>query len=327
MIPAQTMRKRQGSQVADESVFVFKFVSEVGLRPQAWIVFAVVGESRAIEVEVTGKREIKISKCVRPARIHEGIEIFANVVVLVAADAVLPLFRRIEFERNVREKIVLARAFIAVGWDKLLPIEVEERLHATARIGMPEAQAQRGICREPRAQIGAFGRVRVLVVDALALSIELLAKEVVIEAASGAGESRESVRRGKCSTVRSQSEFRSARRPSRAEHLHHAGERIGAVEHALRAAHELDAIGADYRQHSEIERAAGFIHRYTIDDHFVVARVTTADEQRSEPSTASGNVDDRPGKIADGVGGLDRLAIRELRAVDGLDRRSGLVGG
>ena len=78
-------------------------------------------------------------------------------------------------------------------------------------VGVADADAERGAVAECGADVGAFDRVGVGVVDAGALRVELAAEGVVIEATTSAGEGGISVRSGEVAAVSAKAEFGDAK--------------------------------------------------------------------------------------------------------------------
>ena len=136
------MGERRQCKVADETGFIFKLVAEIGACPQSRIVFAVVHETGAVEIRVAVKREIEVAKGAFAARVHDPVDILANVVVFVAAEAVSPLAGCSQFEIRVSEEVVLPRKLIAVRRQILTPVEIEEGLDPAALVGVPRTQAE-----------------------------------------------------------------------------------------------------------------------------------------------------------------------------------------
>jgi len=64
------------------------------------------------------------------------------------------------------------------------------------------------------------------------------------------------------------------------ENLHDARHRVGAVENAGGASHNLDTINVVRSEMAEIEKATRRIHRHSIDEHLGVATFATAQEER-----------------------------------------------
>ena len=71
------------------------------------------------------------------------------------------------------------------------------------------------------------------------------------------------------------------------EDLHDARHRIGAVQHADRAAHDLDPVHVIGRQMGKIDPAARLIERHTVQEHLHVIALAAAHEQRRLPTDAA----------------------------------------
>src|SRR5579872_3859857 len=121
------------------------------------------------------------------------------------------------------EKIVLAGALIAIRRKQRLPVEVPEGLHAAAAVVVAGAKTKITLRGNRHADVRTFGGIGVLIVDALAVRVELVAEKVVVETAARAGKRPISVRRLEGPAVRTKAQFGRACRPVGAPHLHHAG--------------------------------------------------------------------------------------------------------
>src|SRR5687768_14135283 len=71
------------------------------------------------------------------------------------------------------------------------------------------------------------------------------------------------------------------------EDLHDTGDCVGAVQHAHRAADDLDAIDVFRAQMSPVEGAAGQVDLHTIHEYLHVIAFTTAHEERRQSSRSS----------------------------------------
>jgi hypothetical protein len=61
-------------------------------------------------------------------------------------------------------------------------------------------------------------------------------------------------------------------------HAHNAGERIGAVQRAVRPAQNFDLIDPGCGKHSKIDRTADVVGRNAIDEDFISVAVAAADK-------------------------------------------------
>src|SRR5258706_10869487 len=103
------------------------------------------------------------------------------------------------------------------------------------------------------------------------------------------------MRRSEVAAISAEAKFRHGTRPVAGKDLHDARHRVGTIERALRASLKFDAIRLRERNASEIERAARFVHRYTVNENFVVARISATYEQRPQPATLARHIDHRSG--------------------------------
>jgi hypothetical protein len=107
--------------------------------------------------------------------------------------------------------------------------------------------------------------------------------------------------------------------------LHDAGHRVGAVDGALGAAHDFQALDVVHGRDAEIVKAAGIVDRYSVDEHLVEVGVTAANEQAGLAAAASAGVHDGPGNVAEGIGGGMWIEQRELLAAEQVERHRCLV--
>ena len=142
-----------------------------------------------------------------------------------------------------------------------------------------------------------------------------------------AGKRRVAVSGGEISSVGAEAKFGNLRGAVAGPDLDDAGHGVGAVERALGAADKLHAIGLIQRESAEVEGASGFVDGDAVDDDFVVARFTAADEERGQASALAGSVDDRAGKKTDGVAGGGGSRGCQLRSAERVDVGAGGFAG
>src|SRR5208282_1641249 len=128
--------------------------------------------------------------------------------------------------------------------------------------------------------IRALQRIRVSIVHALPVGVELFAEEVIVEASVGARQSRVTVGRSKISPIGAKAEFGDWNASSTRPHLYDAGHGIGAVQSALSASHKFQAIRLRQGQSAEVKRLARYVDRNPIDNHFVVSGFAAANKER-----------------------------------------------
>ena len=114
------------------------------------------------------------------------------------------------------------------------------------------------------------------------------------------------------SAIGAEQQFRRLAAAGAAEHGDHAGHGIRAVERALRAAQQFDAVHALQGNGAKVEGPAGFVHWNSVDNDFVVVGVTTAYEQGRQSATLAGVTDDDAGKEADCIRQAYRLHVGQL---------------
>src|ERR1019366_9390720 len=104
-------------------------------------------------------------------------------------------------------------------------------------------EPQRNLTGNRHTDIRAFERIRVRVVHALSVAVELVAEEVIVEAPVGARQRRVAVGRSEISSIGAEAEFGDGSVPGARPYLHYAGHGVGTVQSALRAPHKFQAIG------------------------------------------------------------------------------------
>src|SRR5208337_2359112 len=113
-------------------------------------------------------------------------------------------------------------------------------------------------------------RVRIGIVDALSLSVELIGKDVVVKDGARSGERSIAMRRGVIATVGAELNFGGTRAASRRPKLHDAGHGIRPVYRTFGATFRLEAVDVVHRNHAEIEEASGVVYRHAVHQHLVV---------------------------------------------------------
>ena len=87
-----------------------------------------------------------------------------------------------------------------------------------------------------------------------------------------------------------------------AEELNDSGNRVGAVQGALRAVHHFDFVDVIERRVGKIEESAGFVERCAIHQEFSEVRVPAVEEERGEPALTSSAGDGGTGHCGERVG-------------------------
>ena len=105
------------------------------------------------------------------------------------------------------------------------------------------------------------------------------------------------------------------------EELDDAGHRVGAIEHARWAAHDLDAIEVVGAERGEVECAAGVVHRHAVDEHLGELALAAANEQRGRAAVRAGLHDGHAGHLAQRVGHGGDAFTPQLLARDDRYRR------
>ena len=96
--------------------------------------------------------------------------------------------------------------------------------------------------------------------------------------------------------------------------LHDAADRVGAVDRALRSAHDLDAIDVGERHLRQIEAAAERVGANAVDQHEREVRLAAAREQRRQRARSAAARDGEAGHGAQRRAKRRDLARLELVA-------------
>src|ERR1700730_9001924 len=115
-------------------------------------------------------------------------------------------------------------------------------------------------------------------------------------------------------------------RPFLCNDVDDAADRIGAVEPALRPAHNFDPFDVPGQDMLEIEGAGGWVGRVdAVDENFGLVRICTAYEDRGEPSWAAVLEDIQSWNIPQGIGQRPLLLTLDILFGDYGDAAAHLV--
>src|SRR5207245_11143287 len=131
-----------------------------------------------------------------------------------------------------------------------------------------------------------------VIIGTVTAVVELIAKQVVIETSTRAGHRDVAVRGIECSAIGSDAEFRGRSRAGASPDLDDAGHGIGAIERALRASYEFQAVGFSERNDAEVDCSPGIVNGDIVHNDLVVARVSAAHKQRGNSASSSIGVHD-----------------------------------
>jgi len=137
-------------------------------------------------------------------------------------------------------------------------------------------------------------RIRVGVVYALSVAVELVAKKVVVETSVGSSQRRVAVGRPEVSSIGAKTEFRDrkcfrcASKPARRWSWHRSRTTCSA-----RPRTNSRPIGLRQRQRSKIKRFARFTDVDPIDNHFVVCRLPAAQNRDGNSAKLPRSIHDR----------------------------------
>ena len=106
-----------------------------------------------------------------------------------------------------------------------------------------------------------------------------------------------------------------------------AGHGIGAIERALRASYEFQAVGFSERNDAEVDCSPGIVNGDIVHNDLVVARVSAAHKQRGNSASSSIGVHDCAGQKSQRFGGRDRVHDFQLSMAEAFDIRARDCGG
>ena len=206
-----------------------------------------------------------------------------------------------------------------------IPVEPPVRLNACPTVVVACAQAKCHAIGKSHAHISALQRVRIGVVHSLALRVELVGEDVVVENSARSRHRSIAVGGGEISAVGAELNFRRARAAGRRPKLHHAGHGVRSVHRALGTAFHFEPVDVVHGNHAEIEDAAGIVHRHAVHQHLVVIGFAAANEQAGEIAAPPGAADDGSGNVEQGIGRGDGIDCRQLLTGQHSDRSTGLL--
>ncbi len=314
--------------VIDVSVLVFKVVTQRGLRPGPRTVDSPVGEAGEVVLGQAVEGAVEW-----PVGIVNGVHVERGVVVLEAAELVLPRARPADREIAAGQQVVLVRVLVRVRRQLGISVEPPVRLNAGPIVVVTRAQTKCHAIGKSHAHISALQRVGIGVVHSLALRVELVGEDVVVENSARSRQRRVAVGAGKISAIGAELNFRRARAAGRAPKLHHAGHGVGSIHRAFGAAFHLEPVDVVHGDNAEIEDAAGIVHRHAIHQYLVVIGLAAAHEQAGEIAAPPCAADDGSGNVEQGIGsgdGIDRVQLLAGQHADRgacLLRRCGRCGG
>src|ERR1019366_228441 len=183
---------------------VFEGIADGSLRPGAGRPLSLVAEAGAIVLAEVGKRAVDELA----ARIDRSLRIRLQVVVLKAAERMLPGSGAADSELGAGQKIVLVSELVGIGRQDRIAVEPPVRLHPRPVVRMTQPQSKGDTGRKSYADVAAPESVRIAVVDALAFGIELVEEKVVVENLIGARHRCVSIGGGECPAIRAEFEDR-----------------------------------------------------------------------------------------------------------------------
>src|SRR6516165_5900692 len=160
----------------DESVLVFEGVADGGLCPGARRPLPLVTESGAIVLAEIGERTVDELA----SRIDVGLRVGLQVVVFEATEGVLPGSGAADGKLSAGQEIVLVGHLVRVRGQHRSAVEPPVRLDAGPVVGVPKPKSKGHTRREANANIAAQQSVRIDVVDALSLGVELVSEKIKV---------------------------------------------------------------------------------------------------------------------------------------------------
>src|SRR5579863_1888366 len=121
----------------------------------------------------------------------------------------LPSGGLIDRKLGAANQSIELRPVAGIGRENWIAIEIPLPRNAGMRVGVTEAYTKRYAIVKRRAEIRSFQRIGISVVDALAVGIELVAEQVVIEYPARPGKRSVSAGGSEVSAIGAEAQFRS----------------------------------------------------------------------------------------------------------------------
>src|SRR6266498_90027 len=266
-------------QVTGDSIFVLKLIPKCAGCPSSLGIGCLIIKSSAVEVIHRMKLKILVAKRRVTVSLVNGVNVRSMQCVIETRQPMLPSRRAVDRKFHAAQKIVLSGALVQIWREQRIPVEVPLVLDSGRLVVMAHSQAQRCPVAQPGSDVGAFERIRIIIIRSGAGRVELVAKQVVVKGAIRARKRRVATLRAIVACVGPKTKLRNRGASSLAPKLHYTCHGIRAVECALGATHEFQAISFKQWHCTEIECSTWIVYRNAVDHHFVVARVSAAHEK------------------------------------------------
>ncbi len=137
--------------IVDVAVLVLEGVAQGGQRPGPRSVGALVGKARAVVFRKAVEGRVE-----RTVEVIDRVDVQHDVIVLEAAELVLPCARTADREIAAGQEIVLVRVLVGVGRERRISVEPPVRLHAGPAVVVPGSAAVQLAARELVNEINVF---------------------------------------------------------------------------------------------------------------------------------------------------------------------------
>src|SRR5947209_1036741 len=135
------------------------------------------------------RREIELSEEWADAiGIASGIQFVVAVAVVECGEAMLPSGRRRDSEFHTSDNGIQVGMIDRIGRHQCIAVEIPLPGKAGMAVGMAKARANRGVLGQRGSDISTLERIGKGAIDSFALRVELVAKDVVVEASASSSE-------------------------------------------------------------------------------------------------------------------------------------------
>src|SRR5262249_16107678 len=149
----------------------------------------------------------------------------------------------------------------------------------------------------------------------------------IIEVADEAAELRAAASGIEISAFGKEGGFGNARCAAMSENLNDAGNRVGAVDRGLGAAHDFDFVNVVEREVGEVHGVAVCVYRVAVDQDLAVGGAAAIEEDRGRAAFGPGATDGNAGRSEQRIGQCDREASDDFFADYHIDGSGGLLEG
>ena len=100
----------------------------------------------------------------------------------------VPARSSIDSKFGAGQQVVIARELVGIGREQACVVEVPLALHSGAAVGVPCSDAKGDAIIQRNTDVSTHQGIGIIVIVALAVGVELIAEEVVVEDAARAGQ-------------------------------------------------------------------------------------------------------------------------------------------